>query len=50
VRPGLPKIWRLKISYRISLYRKRLFNWPGKVLGKLAGEAMDTMMKAYRDP
>jgi len=36
---------RFKVSYRI-----RLFKWPGKVLAKLAGEVMDTMLEAYRDP
>jgi len=45
VRSGVPEILRFKHSYR-----KRLFIWPGKVLGKLAGEVMDTMLEAYRDP
>jgi len=51
VRSGVPEILRFKVSlekgYSFGMENGK---WPGKVLGKLAGEVMDTMLKAYRDP
>jgi len=49
VRSGVPEILRFKVSYRMGLFNWH-GKWPGRVLGKLAGEVMDTMLEAYRDP